>query len=126
MQSCFISLPLRRPHRPNPFAADLKHHTYTTREDWIPHVKQHATTCYHPAGTAMMGTADDKFAVLDERLRVRGVHGLRVADCSVMPNLHGGHTQMVAYAIGERAADFIKEGWRQADSSVYRIESLHL
>lgn len=43
-----------------------------------------------------MGQADDKTAVLDEKLRVRGVKGLRVADCSVMPTLHGGHTQMPA------------------------------
>jgi len=58
-----------------------------------------------------MGPTKDKDAVLDERLRVRGVQGLRVADCSVMPTLHGGHTQMPAYGIGERAADFIKETW---------------
>ena len=71
-----------------------------------------------------MGKADDNFAVLDEKLRVRGVRGLRVADCSVMPNLHGGHTQMVAYAVGERAADFIKEDWLHADEVVYRIDSV--
>lgn len=59
-----------------------------------------------------MGKADDQFAVLDERLRVRGVDGLRVADCSIMPTLNNGHTQMPAYGIGERAADFIEEDWR--------------
>lgn len=51
-------------------------------------------------------------AVLDEKLQVRGVVGLRVADCSVMPALHGGHTQMPAYGIGEKCADLIKETWR--------------
>jgi choline dehydrogenase-like flavoprotein len=56
-----------------------------------------------------MDRADDPNGVLDEKLRLRGVSGLRVAECSVMPNLHGGHTQMVAYAIGERAANFIEE-----------------
>jgi choline dehydrogenase-like flavoprotein len=56
-----------------------------------------------------MGKADDPMAVLDERLRVRGVENLRVADVSVMPTLHGGHTQMPAYGIGEKAADLIKE-----------------
>ncbi len=71
-----------------------------------------------------MGAADDKFAVLDEQLRVRGVHGLRVADCSVMPTLHGGHTQMAAYAIGERAADFIRDSWSQADEGIARIDSV--
>lgn len=41
-----------------------------------------------------MGKSDDPMAVLDEKLRVRGVKGLRVADASVMPSLHGGHAQM--------------------------------
>ncbi len=61
-----------------------------------------------------MGQADDKAAVLDEKLQVRGVKGLRVADCSVMPILHGGHTQMPAYGIGEKAADLLKESWLKA------------
>ncbi|KEF61648.1 uncharacterized protein A1O9_03216 [Exophiala aquamarina CBS 119918] len=87
------------------------HHAFTTREDWIPYVKQNATTCYHAAGTCKMGPESDKFAVLDERLCVRGVGGLRVADCSIMPTLHGGHTQMPAYGIGEKAADLIKAAW---------------
>jgi choline dehydrogenase-like flavoprotein len=60
-----------------------------------------------------MGTDDDPMAVLDAELRVRGVKGLRVADTSVMPLLHQGHTQMPAYAIGEKAADLIKGGFLQ-------------
>lgn len=55
-----------------------------------------------------MGTSDDRMAVLDAELRVLGVKGLRVADTSVMPLLNQGHTQMPAYAIGEKAADLIK------------------
>jgi choline dehydrogenase-like flavoprotein len=58
-----------------------------------------------------MGKADNPAAVLDEKLLVRGVTGLRVADCSVMPVLHGGHTQMPAYGIGEKCADLIKAHW---------------
>jgi choline dehydrogenase-like flavoprotein len=105
---------------------NLNHHTYKTREEWIPYVKEHATTCkspraagqmctnrigYHAAGTCAMGKGDNPMAVLDNKLRVRGVSGLRVADCSVMPTLHGGHTQMPAYGIGEKCAEFIKETW---------------
>jgi choline dehydrogenase-like flavoprotein len=56
-----------------------------------------------------MGKPDDPTAVLDHKLRVLGVENLRVADCSIMPNLNGGHTQMPAYGIGEKAADLIKE-----------------
>lgn len=61
-----------------------------------------------------MGPTNDKMAVLDEKLKVRGVKGLRVADCSVMPSLNGGHTQMPAYGIGEKAADLVKENWSKA------------
>jgi choline dehydrogenase-like flavoprotein len=58
-----------------------------------------------------MGKASDPMSVVDEKLAVRGAKGLRVADCSIMPILHGGHTQMPAYGIGEKAADLIKEAW---------------
>ncbi|KAN0096005.1 GMC oxidoreductase [Hyaloscypha variabilis] len=86
----------------------LTHHKHTKREDWVPYVKDNATTCYHPGGTCKMGADEDPMAVLDAELRVRGVKGLRVADTSVMPLLNQGHTQMPAYAIGEKAADLIK------------------
>lgn len=66
---------------------------------------------YHAAGTCAMGKASDPNAVVDEKLRVKGVKGLRVADCSIMPVLNGGHTQMPAYGIGEKAADLIKAAW---------------
>lgn len=58
-----------------------------------------------------MGKASDPKAVVDEKLRVKGVKGLRVADCSIMPVLNGGHTQMPAFGIGEKAADLIKAAW---------------
>ena len=56
-----------------------------------------------------MGPASSPTAVLDSRLRVRGVRGLRVADVSSIPRLNNGHTQMVAYGIGEGAAEMIRE-----------------
>ena len=59
-----------------------------------------------------MGRADDPQAVVDERLQVHGIEGLRVVDCSIMPILHNGHTQMPAYAIGEKGADLIKEDYK--------------
>ena len=55
-----------------------------------------------------MGPRDDPLAVVDERLRVHGMYGLRVVDLSIMPLLNQGHTQMPAYAIGEKGADLIK------------------
>jgi choline dehydrogenase-like flavoprotein len=84
------------------------HHTYKTNEDWQPFVQKYASTSYHPGGTAKMGKRDDPLAVVDERLRVYGVQGLRVVDCSVMPTLHSGHTQMPAYGIGEKASEMIR------------------
>lgn len=67
---------------------------------------------YHASGTCAMGKPEEKNAVLDGRLRVRGVRKLRVADVSSIPQVNNGHTQMVAYGIGEGAAEMIKEDAR--------------
>lgn len=68
-----------------------------------------ADTVYHPVGTCRMGTEEDLGAVVDARLRVRGVPGLRVADASVMPRITSGNTNAPAMLIGHRCADFIQE-----------------
>lgn len=86
-----------------------KHHLNKTNEDWQPFVQKYASTSYHPGGTCKLGKVDDPTTVVDPKLRVKGVKGLRVADCSVMPLLHSGHTQMPAYGIGEKAAEYILE-----------------
>jgi len=69
-----------------------------------------ATTIFHPVGTAKMG--DDKMAVVDERLRVHGISGLRVADASVMPTITSGNTHAPVTMIAEKAADMMHEEWR--------------
>ena len=84
-----------------------QHHLNKTNEDWQPFVKKYTSTSYHPGGTAKLGKRDDPMAVVDEGLCVYGVKGLRVVDCSIMPTLHSGHTQMPAYGIGEKAAEMI-------------------
>ncbi|ELZ53439.1 MULTISPECIES: GMC family oxidoreductase [Halorubrum] len=76
-------------------------------EEIAEHVREKCHTVYHPVGTCKMG--DGEAAVVDDRLRVRGVEGLRVADASVMPTLVGGNTNAPTIAIAERAADLIRE-----------------
>ncbi len=68
------------------------------------------TTIFHPVGTAKMGPAADPAAVVDARLRVHGVPGLRIADASVMPTITSGNTNAPTLMIAERAADWIVRG----------------
>jgi choline dehydrogenase len=65
------------------------------------------TTIFHPVGTAKMGPANDPAAVVDARLRVHGVRGLRVVDASVMPTITSGNTNSPTLMIAERAAEWI-------------------
>lgn len=80
-----------------------------SEEELLQFAREHGATIFHPAGTCRMGPNGDRGAVLDARLRVKGVEGLWVADCSVMPTLVSGNTNVPAIMIGEKAADMIQE-----------------
>ena len=66
------------------------------------------TTIFHPVGTCRMGA--DAEAVVDDRLRVKGIAGLRVIDASVMPRITAGNTNAPTVMIAEQGADFIRRG----------------
>ncbi|WP_298501123.1 GMC family oxidoreductase [uncultured Maritimibacter sp.] len=78
----------------------------TTPDEIDGYVRAAVRTAMHPTSTCAMGTGAE--AVLDANLRVRGIDGLRVADCSAMPDIPGGNTQAPAIMLAEKAADLIR------------------
>lgn len=82
--------------------AGLEMEDYDGMLDWA---RNNSVSIYHPAGTCKMGSGTD--AVVDAQLRVHGLDGLRVADCSIMPEIVSGNTNAPAIMIGEKASDLI-------------------
>ena len=88
-----------REYRPGPAAS--------RDEDILEFAKNTAGTIFHPSGTCKMGPAADPMAVVDQNLRIHGLDGIRVVDCSIMPTLVSGNTNVPVVMIAERAADLI-------------------
>ena len=76
-----------------------------SNDDILQWIRDTSTTIFHPTGTCRMGQGDG--AVVDDRLRVRGLDNIRVADCSIMPEIVSGNTNAPAIMIGEKACDMI-------------------
>ncbi|XP_063884863.1 glucose dehydrogenase [FAD, quinone]-like [Scylla paramamosain] len=84
---------------------------YGSDQYWACYVRHMAQTTYHPVGTCKMAPVSDPYGVVDHKLKVRGVSGLRVVDGSIMPLITTANVNAPIIMIGEKAADLIKEEW---------------
>jgi choline dehydrogenase len=105
-----VSMPALAPYKPKEYLPGLQYQTDTELATAAGMV---GTTIFHPVGTCKMGRIDDVDAVVDTRLRVRGVTSLRVIDASIMPMITSGNTNAPTFMIAEKGADMIKEDRRR-------------
>ena len=99
-----VAAPALAPYRPEEFMPGTR---FQSEEELTHAAGLVGTTIFHPVGTCRMGRQDDPRAVVDGRLRVRGVHGLRVVDASIMPFITSGNTNSPTIMIAEKAAQDI-------------------
>jgi choline dehydrogenase len=102
-------MPALAPYRPKEY---LPGPQYQTDDELAAAAGIVGTTIFHPVGTCKMGRADDPSAVVDERLRVRGISGLRVVDASIMPTITSGNTNAPTVMIAEKGAEMIRSDRR--------------
>ncbi len=95
-----------KPFAPEEFKPGVQ---YQTDEELAKLAGDIASTIFHPVGTTRMGRDNDPMAVVNGRLQVRGVAGLRVVDAGVMPTITSGNTNSPTLMIAEKAAQWIAE-----------------
>jgi len=83
-------------------------------DELLDFARQTGSTIYHFCGTSRMGPATDANAVVDDRLRVHGLEGLRIVDASIMPNVPSGNTYAPTLMLSEKAADLIRDDMRRS------------
>ncbi|CAB0041580.1 unnamed protein product [Trichogramma brassicae] len=84
---------------------------YDSDAYWECALRTYTFTIYHHSGTCKMAPSNDSTGVVNPRLQVKGIKGLRVADASIMPTIMTGHTNIPTIMIGEKLADLVKEDW---------------
>jgi choline dehydrogenase len=101
-----VGMPALAPYHPQEHLPGIQ---YQTDDELAMAAGQIGTTIFHPVGTCRMGRVNDADAVVDTRLRVRGLTGLRVVDASVMPTIVSGNTNAPTVMIAEKGSDMIRE-----------------
>jgi choline dehydrogenase len=99
-----MGMPAMARYRPEEFKPGAN---FQSEDELVQAAGEIGTTIFHPVGTAKMGPDADQDAVVDGRLRVRGVQGLRVIDASVMPFITSGNTNSPTLMIAERGAEMV-------------------
>lgn len=94
-----------------------KHLKFASDAYWECHIRHISMTIYHPVGTTKMGPSTDPTAVVDFRLKVHGIEGLRVIDASIMPTICSGNTNAPVIMIGEKGADLVKNDWLTVETA---------
>lgn len=92
-----------------------EHVPFRSDQYWECLIVNYASSLQHQSGTCKMGPSSDSNAVVNPELQVYGVKGLRVVDASIIPILPASHTNSVVFMIGEKAADLVKNFWKNQE-----------